>query len=88
MAYPKSTIPMIGVIMYKDLPLPSHVCGYETIDMGINFDISGGQGGGVNYPRDVVRSSPKTGLSWMNDSFVTAMVKLFSTLWFFSLRDV
>ena len=41
---------MRGVSMHKKFQLPSRICGYKTIGMGINFDVGGGQGGGVNAP--------------------------------------
>ena len=74
--------------MHKEFQLPSRVYGYETIGMGINFDVGGGQGGEVNSPRNVVSSSPMHGLSLMNESFGSMMVKLCSALWFLSLREV
>ena len=81
-------VPVMGVIMHKAFQLPSHIRGYETIGMGIHFNVAGGQGGRINYPQDVVSSSPKLGLSWMNESFGTMMVKLWLALLFFSLHEV
>ena len=50
MAYPKSTMPMMGVIMCMALQLPSRDCGYETIGRGLKINVGGRQGGRVNVP--------------------------------------
>ena len=71
---------MMGVSMHKAFPIPSRICGYETIGMRRNFNVGGGHAGRVNAPRYGEDSSPKLVFSWMNDSFFTIVVKLCSAL--------
>ena len=66
MAYTKSTMPMMWVIMCMALQLSSRDGGYETIGRGVKIDVGCGKGGGVNAPRDMWVSSPKIGRSWKN----------------------
>ena len=78
-----STNIMMGGFNVKGISITKSRLGFGTIGMRRNFVIDGGQGGGVNAPRDGVISSPNIGLSWVNDSFGTMVVMLCSTLVFF-----
>ena len=45
-------MPMMGVSMHKEFPIPSRIWVFETIGMTKNYIIGGGEGGRVNAPWD------------------------------------
>ena len=40
--YPKSIMEIMGVSMHKAFRLPKHVWGYQTIGMGMKFNVGDG----------------------------------------------
>ena len=86
--YPNSMMHMMGFRCTNHFQYQVMFWVYETIGKRGKFDVGGGQGGIVNALRDVGRSSPKLGISWMNESFGILMVELYSTLWSVSMHEV
>ena len=77
-----------GGINAKGIVNTNSCLDFGTIGMMRYFDVGGGQGGGVNDPRDGVKSIPKLGLSWLHDSFGSMVVSLCLSLWCLCLCEV
>ena len=76
------------VLMHQTFPISKRVLGFKNYRHGDKNRCCGGQGGGVNAPRDVWVSSPKLGLSSKNEPFGISLGELCSTLWSVSWHEV